>query len=181
LPLPENAPFKLWIAPERVTYAAGVCRYNPVAIPIRPGLHNIPADGSAATMDALQRDKLGRVEVPGDFELIAWGEKQRGYLMEMEIGSDPNGKPLYHYHSAWTRYQKLGASYVQEFDSEGWADFCTRVEKLMGGPPNAQIAAAEKARRQALIAQHQRQQHVSPASLSNIVALEASLTPAPAA
>ena len=162
LPLDQNHQFRYWVAPERVYFSEGVCLYNPVAIGVIPGIQNVPESGDPTTIDGYQLNRAGRTKVPMDFECIAWGELVRGYLVKLFIGADTNGKQLYHFHDVWTRYEKLGASYVRSFDYEGWRDFCKRVESIKDesgqvlGPPHPQIQSAERSRQLTLLDQHRR-------------------------
>lgn len=175
LPLALNHQFRFWVAPERVRYHSGVCRYNPVEVAVVPGIHNVPESGDPTTIDGLQENRHGRTMVPMDFELVAWGQKSKGYMCELEVGTDAMGKVLLHYHNIWIRYEKLGSTVVRTFDGDGWADFCIRVEKLMGGPPHQAIQDAERSRLMAMAEQHRRSSHVSPGGMANAAMIEAAL------
>ncbi len=145
LPLPENAPFLIYVDRGRVKLIEGEFRYNPVKVPIEAGAQGV-TDRDDSSMRGYQETKLKRIPVPLDFEVIAWGERVGGYMIEKDIGRDALGKQLWHYHDVWTRYEMIGNSMIVEFDHEGWADFCRRVEALVGQPPHAQIARMEAKR-----------------------------------
>lgn len=174
LPLPENRPFKMYVDPLVVWFHEGECLYRPIEVPVGAGLNNTAVDGDHTHVDALQK-KLGRTEIPGDVAVVAWGEKERGYLAELDIGADANGKPMKHYHSVFTRYVPRGRLLVPEFDRAGWIAFCRDLKKLMGGPPDKQTADGERHRVRAQIDVHRRIAHASPSSAASMEVLEASL------
>jgi hypothetical protein len=164
LPLEANEPFSYWVGPTEIFIQDGEPFYLPLRISIVGGAQGVGPDGSPALLHAYQSETLGRVQVPLDFEVRAWGEAHRGYLCEMEIGEDRLGKRLVHYHDIWTRYLVLGASVQREFDAAGWQDFCRRVETLIGQAPHPTVVAFETSRVRALISGHQQRAAISPAN-----------------
>lgn len=139
--LPENYRFRYWVDPNSVSFVDGEPLYLPVRIAIEPGVQNVRADGESTPIDALQR-RHGRVDVPLDFEVQAWGRTVKGYAVRRYIGTDLAGKRVHHWHDVWTRYVTVGTRTHAEFDSEGWLDFRRRVAELVGPPHQAVVAAA---------------------------------------
>lgn len=166
-PLPEKPPFQLWVAPDRVVWVDGECFYQPFAVPIDPGVQNVPMSGVPDTMHGYQR-RMDRVMVPMDFECTAWGEKRKGYV-QIEVGRDRNGKELLHHRDCWTRYRTLGGTRRAEFDADGWHDLRKRVESIIHpetgqpiGPPSEMAAELERQRLIQSAAAHQRLAPSSP-------------------
>lgn len=175
--LPENAPFTYWVAPDRLRYRDGVAFFLPFVVTVDPGIQNVPSDGTPDTMHGLQR-RMDRVQVPLDFEVKAWGEVRKGYV-QIEVSRDRNGKEILHHRDVWTRYRVIGARRLTEFDHDGFADFCKRVEDLMGGSPDPMVAEGERIRLEQQITNHQRIAAQSPVSAGVADTLRAKLTRKP--
>ena len=146
--LPENSPFALWVDPASVQFVAGEALYRPVAIPISPGVQGVGTDGYPDASDAWQR-RHGRIMVPMDVEVVAWGAKRRGYLVQRDNGQDLNGKQLWHYHDAWTSYEQVGSRTSTERDQDGYIEFCRGLTAVVGHAPRAQVVRMERARLEA--------------------------------
>ena len=175
MPLPVNSVFRYWVDPAGVGIVDGRARYEPVRVAIQDGVQNV-IGGDPGPMDVYQQ-KIGRIPVPQDFEVQAWGETHTGYVVQLDLGSDRRGKQLYHYHDAWTRYEMIGTQLVTEYDYEGWADFCERVASLVGSEPHPRIVEGERMRLRSAAQIHRRMAGASPGALAEAEAIEARLTP----
>ncbi len=133
LPL-EPKPFgQFWVSPIETQVIGG--EVLPLPSFVRPnwGVNGVPGVGSAPSSelsDAYQRS-LGRVPVPLDFEVVAWGETVKGYVVALECLPDAHGKSRTRYQDVWTRYRVIGNQVLQEVDREGYADFCRRCKSLL--------------------------------------------------
>jgi hypothetical protein len=146
IPLSENSPFEFWVDLDRLIFVNGVARWNPISVPVTPGIQGVPQDGSPGTVHNYQTQDLKRIPVPLDFKVKAWGETVTGYMVRMDIGKDRRGKQLYHYHDVWTRYEVRGRRIRIERDEDGWSDFRQRLEKMklrdgsiLGTPDEASV------------------------------------------
>lgn len=176
IPLPENRPFRYWADPTRVKHIKGRPELLPVKVHVEPGLQGTPSDADPTFIDGYQSNKLGRVAVPMDMEVQAWGKTVKGYVIRKDIGRDRLGKQLYHFHDVWTRHTVFGRRVVTEFDQDGFDDFCRRVGKLPGiGELHPVIVAAERARVQRMADEHRRMAHQSPGSAQVAAQISAQL------
>ena len=148
--LQETPIFRYWVDPSRVIIRAGRTHYNPVKVPIEPGVERVTADGDPTTSDGYQVNKLGRTLVPMDLKVKAWGAEVAGYV-KVKRDTDARGKVIFHHYDVWTKYEQIGASRIEIFDHDGFHDFRERVEKFMGCAPSEAIARAERARVQRTI------------------------------
>ncbi len=177
IPLPMNHPFQYWVDPVRLALRGGVATYAPVKIEVIPGVQNVPGNGDPATIESYQKRENGRVAVPMDFEVIAWGKKRAGYLVRMKTGTDLIGKELYHYHDVWTRYELIGNKVIATFDHDGWGDFEGRCGALMDVKPHPAIVSAERSRLEAAAQSHDRISHKSPGANHTAAQIRAKLQP----
>jgi len=170
--------FRYWVALDRVILKGGRAYFNPVKVEVNPGVLNVPSSGDPTTVDGYQTNKLRRIPIPDDFEVMAWGRVHQGYVRRITTFDD-RGKPLHHHHDVWTRYVQQGARRVRVFDHEGFHDFRMRVEEFLGYSPHEAVAEAERLRLQAVADAERRAGHVSAASARRAEEIERSLAPEP--
>lgn len=173
IPLPINHAFCYWVDPAQCQYVDGVAVHLPVRVAVEPGVLGTPTNADPAHIESYQRRENGRVKVPLDFDVIAWGKKSKGYVEAMDLGRDRLGNRHLHYHEVWARYVKVGKQWIREWDHEGYLDFCQRVAKLPGvGAIHPQVAAGEKAKILRSAAVHRGQAHQSAVAASVAEQLE---------
>jgi len=130
IPLPENSPFRYWVDPVRLRFIKGKAAANPIAIAYIPGAQGIGDNADPVLMDAYQRN-LGRIPVPMSAPVRAFGQDDAGTLRRMLVGTDRNGKQIFHYHSPWDRKTVVGNRVIPTFDREGWDEFCINCTDLI--------------------------------------------------
>ncbi len=159
----ETPYFRYWVDPTRIVIRDGRAYWNPIRVAIEPGVGNTPISGDPSAIDGYQLNQLRRVPVPANFEVVAWGRVEVGYVRR-KISHDDRGKRLVHHHDVWTRYEQQGTLRIEAFDQKGFQDFRVRVEALMAGPPADAIKGKERLRLQRSMDDHLRAGHTSGAA-----------------
>lgn len=91
----------------------------------------------------------GRITLPHDMAVKAFGEERRGYIGQTLRGQEMQpylGSEGEYWTDAWTRYDFVHGEPVRRIDQEGWRDFHDRVLRHLfpdGQIDDAYIEAAE--------------------------------------
>ncbi len=128
---------------EPVLYFASVDRYqlvggemlpHPAMSRIRAGATNVDRHGNPSGLMGVQMT-WGRVLVPPDWEVEAFGTKARGYNRRLEVRvTDARGGREYHHCPIWQRPRKVGGRIEWDRDGKGWLIFLRRIhDELLGG------------------------------------------------
>ena len=172
--LKPNHPFLYFVSPSEVEIMNGDVCLQPQRVRLEPGVY---VDNQGNFDNCLRYQAgLGRQLVDGNIEVIAFGEKVKGYIKRVEVGRNSDGVPFYHYHDVWTRYSRVGSVTVKEFDRDGFHKFrqqclgvldLTEVHPSIAKPLLAQMKRALNRAKQT--ASHYASQTIAVEELSEIL------------
>lgn len=163
--------FEFWVSPSEAQLLGKKVVPLPVKVRLRPGLDGTTNNGDPSLAQARQAGKYGRIKVPDDFVVKAWGEERTGYV---DILDGTRG-PIYV--SCWERPRRVGMMTVWDFDKDGWADFCERCLSLIGGEIDPVIVDGVIEPIKAQIAYYKNLAPASPLAAQRAAELEALLPP----
>ena len=126
-----TAPFALYLDPAEADMADGDVLPRPITVPIVLGV-GVDARGDTTQLETYQQ-RLGRIVIPEDIEVQAWGQTVRGYRRKRQVGTSRNGIPLWRYELVWQRAVQVGSQLRYEWDADGWTDFRRRLRALLPG------------------------------------------------
>jgi len=120
-------PFLYFISSSEYHLIRGVYLPRPRRIFIIPGLGFVGKKGELSNM-LLYQEGLGRMMVPPQTQVTAWGQTVNGYVRPWKM---KGGRK--HYTTVWQSWKRVGQAAVWDKDSDGWFEFCQTCHAMLGG------------------------------------------------
>jgi len=120
-------PFMYFISQSEYHLIRGVYLPRPRRVFVTPGLNFIGKKGELSNA-MLYQESLGRMLVPPQTQVTAFGETVNGYVRPHKM---TGGRT--HYTTVWQSWRRVGQKAVWTKDQDGWFEFCQICHALLGG------------------------------------------------